>query len=138
MEMQSHMAAAQLMLANVYMRHMRQEKWKAALEKLDEYLEQHPMAPGGDQIKSDESRAAAERNLWCLSYICHSPGLLLAFTASCSHSLRICIACRCCRPARSHTSCCYRNLESEVRSPHPPLLWKPKIHRCCREPDLFP
>ena len=55
LEIQSRMAAAQLMLANVY---MRQEKWQAALDKLDEYLEQHPTAPGRGQVRSERVRIA--------------------------------------------------------------------------------
>jgi tetratricopeptide (TPR) repeat protein len=48
LELDSSLAAARLMLANLY---LREEKWDAALEQLKQYLEDHPFAPDRGVVK---------------------------------------------------------------------------------------
>ena len=55
---QSHMVAARLMLANLY---LRQEKWDAALQQLDSYLQENPLATDYDQVKKMRDRLSANK-----------------------------------------------------------------------------
>jgi len=57
-ELDSHLSAAQLMLANVY---MRQEKWQEVLVVLDGYLKENPKAQ--DRPSIEEMRARITQNL---------------------------------------------------------------------------
>jgi len=54
-EMDSRLAAGQLMLANLY---MRQRKWREAVERLDKYLADNPNAADRPQIESTRAKIA--------------------------------------------------------------------------------
>jgi tetratricopeptide (TPR) repeat protein len=58
-ELDSSLAAARLMLANLY---LRQEKWQAAMEQLKQYLEDHPFAPDRGVVKRMMDGAQENKN----------------------------------------------------------------------------
>jgi tetratricopeptide (TPR) repeat protein len=55
LQMDSHFAAARLMLGNVY---MKQQKWQRALEQLDAYLTENPKAADHPQIEQTRAKVA--------------------------------------------------------------------------------
>lgn len=55
LELDAHMGATRLMLANVY---MKQQKWQSALEHLDAYLVENPRAADHSQIEETRFRVA--------------------------------------------------------------------------------
>ena len=52
------MSAAELVLANVY---MKQQKWMQALDYLDLYLKENPAAADRDQVLQTRAKVAARK-----------------------------------------------------------------------------